>query len=80
LSLNTNIRVELEGEIANKFLELKLYLGLKNNAEVVRNCISICYASLFREGEPQRKDTKGRGQMRKRDRVALNLKGGGGGG
>ena len=80
MSLNPTIRVELEGDIASKFLELKLYLGLKNNAEVVRNCISICYASLFREGEPQRKNTKGRGQIRKKDRVVLNLKGGGRGG
>jgi len=51
LTLNTTIRVELEGEIANKFLELKSYFGLKNNAEVVRNCISICHTSVFREAQ-----------------------------
>jgi len=66
LSLNTTIRVELEGEIADKFLELKLHLGLKNNAEVVRNCISVCYASIFPEVKAQqsaasRRSQKGKG-------------------
>jgi hypothetical protein len=72
--------VELEGEIVDKFLELKLYLGLKNNAEVVRNCISICYASLFREGGPRIKDRIGRSPARKKDRAIPSLKGGGKGG
>lgn len=80
LSLNTTVRVELEGEIADKFIQLKLYLGLKNNAEVVRNCISICYASLFKEGESQIKDRIGRSPARKKDRAIPNLRGGGKGG
>ena len=74
---DTTIRVELEGEIANKFLELKLYLGLKNNAEVVRNCISICYASIFREGGMQKNDMVARSQVRKKGSIILGLKGGG---
>lgn len=77
MSLNTTIRVELEGDIADKFLELKLYLGLKNNAEVVRNCISICYASLFREGGLQINDRTGRSPVLKKDRAVPSLRGGG---
>ncbi|MGA2572668.1 MAG: hypothetical protein ABSF36_00505 [Candidatus Methanomethylicaceae archaeon] len=76
MSLNTTIRVELEGEIVDKFLELKQYLGLKNNAEVVRNCISICYASLFREGGSQTKDRIGRSPVRKKDEAIPSLRGG----
>lgn len=72
--------MELEGEIVEKFIQLKLYLGLKNNAEVVRNCISICYASLFREGGPQTKDWIGRNPIRKKDSAIPSLKGGGKGG
>jgi len=69
MSLNTTIRVELEGEIADKFLELKVYLGLKNNAEVVRNCISMCYASMFpadkvQQGTASRRSQKGKGGVK----------------
>ena len=34
------IRVELEGEMADKFNQVKNYLGLKNAAEVIRFLVS----------------------------------------
>ena len=54
MSRNTIVRVELEGEVARKFLDLKAYLGLKNNAEVLRHCICECHNSLLRDRKAMR--------------------------
>jgi len=40
---NINLRVELSGELAEKFEWLKNYLGLRNNSEVVWRILSEAY-------------------------------------
>jgi hypothetical protein len=45
----TDIRVELEGEISEKFLRLKEKFGLKNNTEVIRRVITEAYDRLIPE-------------------------------
>lgn len=44
-----DVRVELEGELADKFQHLKDKFGLKNNTEVVRRLIIDAYDLKFVE-------------------------------
>ena len=46
------IRVDLDGEAAEKFLSLKKRLGLSSNAEVVRYLISFVYDEIAGRGLP----------------------------
>lgn len=42
-----DVRVELEGDIATKFLAIKNRYGLKNNTEVVRQIITSVHDGIF---------------------------------
>jgi len=41
------IRMVLQGEVAEKFLRIKKHFMLRNNAEVIRYMVSETYRSLF---------------------------------
>jgi hypothetical protein len=43
------IRVELEGEMANKFEAIKREMGIENNTDVLRSLISDEYKRLPKE-------------------------------
>jgi hypothetical protein len=46
------IRVDLDGEAAEKFLALKKKVGLTSNAEMIRYLIAIVYEDVFLRGRP----------------------------
>ena len=46
-----HIRLDLEGEVAKRFLYLKKRLGIKSNAELLRLLISQEYQRLIGSGE-----------------------------
>ncbi|MEM4206958.1 MAG: hypothetical protein QXQ43_06770 [Nitrososphaerota archaeon] len=49
MSTKVEVRVEFEGEFADKFLFVKRDLGLKNNTEVVRHLIKEAYEKIKSE-------------------------------
>ena len=48
-----DVRVELEGEIASKFLAIKKGYGLKNNTEVIRQLITSAHEGSFTAQKPK---------------------------
>lgn len=46
------IRVDLDGEAAEKFLALKKKVGLTSNAEMIRYLIAIVYEDAFLRSRP----------------------------
>lgn len=49
ISVKFNIRIELEGKLAEDFEFIKDHLGIKHNSEVIRHLIKFRKAAIERE-------------------------------